>query len=152
MGVAAFVVNLICVALILVPAFQAMAGIVTFKVSMVVCPVIGLLGLVLSQKAVPFSVSRDILLLKKPSMSLFGALLMRFYQPILKEARDARIPVLDLPNTFNPYDDLYISGIEQAPRVPRSSRKESRTSWKIMILKKSKAWSTQKQMILMVAV
>lgn len=45
-------------------------------------------------------------------MSLFGALLMRFYQPILKEARDARIPVLDLPNTFNPYDDLYISGIE----------------------------------------
>lgn len=112
MGVAAFVVNLICVALILVPAFQAMAGVVTFKVSMVVCPVIGLLGLVLSHKAVPFSVSKDIILLKKPSMSLFGALLMRFYQPILKEARDARIPVLDLPNTFNPYDDLYISGIE----------------------------------------
>lgn len=112
LAIVAFVVNVICITLIFVPVVQVSMGILTFKASMVACPVIGLLGLYLSHKAVPLSVSKDILLLKKPSMSLFGTLLERFYQPMLKEAREARIPVLDLPNTFNPYHGLYISGIE----------------------------------------
>lgn len=74
-GSIAFIVNIICIVLILVPVIQVSAGVLTFNASMVVCPVIGLLGLYLSHKAVPLSVSRDIILLKKPSISLFGALL-----------------------------------------------------------------------------
>ncbi|MCC5832041.1 MAG: hypothetical protein JJU12_03245 [Chlamydiales bacterium] len=107
-GVVAFVVNLACLALILSPLFQAMSGAFAFKISQLVSPIIGGLGLYLSHKVVPLSASRDIAYLKKPSMSVFDAFLERFYKPILDHARESKIPVLDLPNTFHPYHDLYV--------------------------------------------
>ena len=45
-------------------------------------------------------------------MSLLGAMIGRFYQPILAQARQDGIPILDLSNVFNPYQGLYESGIE----------------------------------------
>ncbi|PIS00380.1 MAG: hypothetical protein COT84_08075 [Chlamydiae bacterium CG10_big_fil_rev_8_21_14_0_10_35_9] len=108
-GTVAFAVNTLCTALIAAPAVHTSS---LSKVSKAVCSAIGSFGLYLSNKAVPLSVSRDIISLKKPSMSLFGALLQKFYHPMLAKAREDRIPVLDLPNTFNPYEDLYESGIE----------------------------------------
>lgn len=35
-----------------------------------------------------------------------------FYAPILEKAQKEKIPVLDLPNTFDPHKELYISQIE----------------------------------------
>ena len=35
-----------------------------------------------------------------------------FYQPMLQRAREDKIPILDLPNTFNPSARLYTAGIE----------------------------------------
>ncbi|MGD2169405.1 MAG: hypothetical protein PVI40_04100 [Chlamydiota bacterium] len=112
-GTVAFAVNTLCTALIAAPAVQVSS---ISKVSKAVCSAIGSFGLYLSNKVVPLSVSRDIVSLKKPSMSLFGALLQKFYQPMLAKAREDRIPVLDLPNTFNPYENLYISGIEPSEK------------------------------------
>ena len=45
-------------------------------------------------------------------MLCMGTLLQSFYRPILQQAKKDKIPILDLPNTFNPYKDLYDHGIE----------------------------------------
>ena len=45
-------------------------------------------------------------------MSMIGGMLESFYQPILNQAKKDRIPILDLPNTFNPFENLYTCGIE----------------------------------------
>lgn len=111
-GAVAFAINLLAVGLILTPlAFIAVGG-TALIITSVVCPIIGILGLYLTNKIVPLSVSLDMLTFKKPSHSLFGAMLKKLYAPILREARKSKIPVLDLPNTFNPNKDLYDSGIE----------------------------------------
>jgi len=72
----------------------------------------GVAGLYGSSRIVPLSVTKNILLGGKISMSFFSGMLESFYQPMLEKARQERIPILDLPNTFNPYDPLYTCGIE----------------------------------------
>lgn len=68
--------------------------------------------LILSAFIVPLKVAKGILLGKNPGIVTIGALMEKFYRPILAYAQEARIPILDLPNSFNPREDLYISGIE----------------------------------------
>ncbi len=53
---------------------------------------------------------------RKLSMIVVNRLMESFYSPILERARQEKIPILDLPNTFNPYDKLYKSGIEPNKR------------------------------------
>ena len=53
---------------------------------------------------------------RKLSMIVVNRLMESFYAPILERARQEKIPILDLPNTFNPYDKLYKSGIEPNER------------------------------------
>lgn len=53
---------------------------------------------------------------KKLSMVVVSRLMESFYSPILERARKEKIPILDLPNTFNPYDKLYKAGIEPNKR------------------------------------
>lgn len=109
-GIAAFFTHVTSIALMTAPLW-AVAG----QVSALAGGLLffgGALGLYLSQKVVPLSVTKDVFLGKKIGMSMLGALMQKFYQPILEYAKKERIPLLDLPNTFNPYEKLYISGIE----------------------------------------
>ncbi len=54
-----------------------------------------------------------------------GTLMERFYKPILEYAKEKKIPILDITNTFNPYHDknisdrknqLYVCSIEPGPK------------------------------------
>jgi hypothetical protein len=109
-GIVAMTVHVACLALLTAPLW-----IVAGKISLLVGGAAllgGALGLYLTQKVIPLSVTKDILLGKKISHAVFGALLHAFYQPILEQAKKDRIPILDLPNTFNPHRKLYEAGIE----------------------------------------
>jgi hypothetical protein len=59
-----------------------------------------------------FRVAKGILKRQNCGMTMLGVLMEMFYRPILKRAQADNLPVLDLPNSFNPYEALYISGIE----------------------------------------
>lgn len=48
----------------------------------------------------------------KRGVAVMGALLESMYKPILEQAKAEGIPVLDLSNTFDPYEDLYTCQIE----------------------------------------
>lgn len=43
---------------------------------------------------------------------MIGSVMEKFYKPMLKRANITNLPILDLPNSFNPYKAMYISGIE----------------------------------------
>lgn len=110
LGVVAATVHLTCLALLTLPLLlligkvsALMGGIAFFT---------GAIGLYLSHKIVPLSVTKDIFLGKKIGMVLLGAMMQRFYQPILEQAKKDGIPILDMPNTFHPYRNLYECGIE----------------------------------------
>lgn len=110
LGSIAVATHLVCLALLTAPIWL-LAG----KVSAIVGALVtlaGAIGLYGSQKIVPLSVTKNVLLGKKISMSMLGGMLESFYQPILNRAKKDRIPILDLPNTFNPYEKLYECGIE----------------------------------------
>lgn len=50
-------------------------------------------------------------------ISYMGTLLEKLYQPILKQAQEDGIPILDLPNTLDPtHSHLYISQIEPSAK------------------------------------
>lgn len=66
----------------------------------------------LSSRVIPFKVTGGILSGQSVGMATLGGLMETFYRPILAQAKEDGIPILDLPNTFNPYEKLYISGIE----------------------------------------
>lgn len=68
----------------------------------------------LSQQVIPFKVTKGVLLGgQKMGIAALGGFMERFYRPILAQAKKDGIPILDLPNTFNPNNsDLYISQIE----------------------------------------
>ena len=77
---------------------------------------IGLPLLVLGQAS--FYFSRQVIQVEKAFSSksigiiALGRLMESFYSPILQRAKQERIPLLDLPNTFDPHARLYHSGIE----------------------------------------
>jgi hypothetical protein len=109
-GILAIAVQTVCFAGLTAPIW-----VVAGKISLLVGSSIFLgsaLLLYVSQKAIPFSVLKDAFEGKKISRAVFAALLHKFYQPILERAKKDRIPILDLPNTFNPNENLYVSGIE----------------------------------------
>jgi hypothetical protein len=109
-GSVAVIVHLTCLALLTAPIW-ILAG----KISALVGGLAflsGAIGLYLSRKIVPLSVTKDVFLGKSLSMATLAALMQSFYQPILEYAKKERIPILDLPNTFNPYHKLYDCGIE----------------------------------------
>lgn len=111
-GGIAVAVHLFCIALLVVTIpIWMIAG----KISAVVGGFIflsGAVGLYMSQKVIPLSVTKDVLLGKKIGMVVLGALMQTFYRPILERARKDGIPILDLANTFNPHQGLYTCGIE----------------------------------------
>jgi hypothetical protein len=109
-GIAAIALQVISLTFLTTPVWIA-AG----KISLIAGGVIflsGAAGLHLSRKALPFSAVKDVFFGKKISLAVFGALLHVFYQPILERAKKDKIPILDLPNTFDPHQKLYTSGIE----------------------------------------
>lgn len=90
-------------------------AIATSKISIVTGGIFILIaGFILQRvtKVIPLRVTKEIFKLKNPGMVLLGALMEKFYRPILEQAKKDKLPILDLPNSFNPYQDLYISGIE----------------------------------------
>lgn len=109
-GIVALIAQIGCFALLTAPIWL-IAG----QVSALVCGLAfagGVLGLYFTKKVLPLSALKDIILGKKISMLCLETLLQSFYRPILEQAKKDSIPVLDLPNTFNPNNDLYDSGIE----------------------------------------
>jgi len=73
--------------------------------------------LALSHRVVSLNVTKDVLLGQQVSMATLGGLMETFYRPILAQAKADGIPILDLPNTFNPYDSsLYIAQIEPSQK------------------------------------
>jgi hypothetical protein len=73
---------------------------------------------VASRSIVPLRVTVGILKGQDAGMAMIGGLMEKFYKPILEKAQKGNIPILDLPNSFNPYEHepLYISGIEPSER------------------------------------
>jgi hypothetical protein len=60
----------------------------------------------------PFKATIGVLKGQELAMATLGGLMETFYKPILAQAKKDRIPILDLPNTLNPYGDFYIAQIE----------------------------------------
>jgi hypothetical protein len=69
--------------------------------------------LALSHRIIPLKVTKGVLMGQQVSMAALGGLMETFYRPLLAQAKAEGIPILDLPNTFNPNDSsLYIAQIE----------------------------------------
>jgi hypothetical protein len=74
-------------------------------------------ALALGRLVIPLKVTKGILSGQRVSMATLGGLLETFYKPILAQAKADGIPILDLPNTFNPNDSsLYIAQIEPSQK------------------------------------
>jgi hypothetical protein len=77
----------------------------------------GLAALALSSRVIPLKVTAQVLRGQTVSLATLGGLMERFYSPILAHAKQEGIPILDLPNTFNPHDPaLYINQIEPSAK------------------------------------
>ena len=76
------------------------------------CFFVGVVAFYFFQKVIPLSMTKEILTGKEIGMVMFDQLLSVFYQPMLERAKEDKLPILDLPNTFNPNDEIYCSGIE----------------------------------------
>ena len=69
--------------------------------------------LVASPRVVPLQVTRRMIKGQSPGMAMLGVWMEKFYRPILEYAQQKKLPILDLPNSFNPFNqNHYISGIE----------------------------------------
>ncbi|WP_420421968.1 hypothetical protein [Simkania sp.] len=110
LGVLTFTTHIGCLVLLTMPLWLLFGKVTALAAG--VCFVVGATVLYFAQKIIPFSITKGILTGKKAGMVMFTKLLSVFYQPILKRAKKDKLPVLDLSNTFNPYKDLYNSGIE----------------------------------------
>lgn len=78
-----------------------------------ICMIFAAIILKISSKFVPLKVTTQIIAYKDPGMSMMNALMEKFYRHILERAKKEKLPILDLPNSFDPYDnELYQSGIE----------------------------------------
>lgn len=78
----------------------------------VIFAILGTVGLIVSNKILPLRMTWKVISGQGIGIAAIGALMERFYQPILKRAKEESIPILDLPNTFNPYKPLYLASIE----------------------------------------
>lgn len=85
------------------------------KISLIAAAVLGIASiatLYLSSRIIPFKVTLGLLQGKDLGMASLGGLMETFYRPILERAKQDGIPVLDLPNTFDPNAPLYTHQIE----------------------------------------
>lgn len=73
---------------------------------------LSMIGGWLSTKILPFKATFGILRGQKIGMTVLGCFIEKFYRPILEKAVEKQIPILDLTNSFNPYESLYVSQIE----------------------------------------
>jgi hypothetical protein len=110
-GTVAAVVHTLCIAVITAAALSLLAGKIRLY-SALIFSAIGIVGLVLSTRIIPLKVTKNVLCGQEIGMAALGGLMERFYRPILDQAKKDNLPILDLPNTFNPYKDLYLSAIE----------------------------------------
>lgn len=110
-GALAVAVHLVCMAIVIAAPILFFTGYLSATIAGILAAS-GALALFYSHKVVPLSVTKDVLMGNRPSMALVSRLMKRFYEPILAMAKKERLPILDLPNTFNPYRDLYESNIE----------------------------------------
>lgn len=78
----------------------------------IIFALVGVSGFAISNAILPLRMTLKVLKGEEVAMATIGTLMERFYQPILKRAKEEAFPVFDLPNTFNPYKPLYLSGIE----------------------------------------
>lgn len=73
--------------------------------------------LAVSHRVIPLKVTKSFFMGKQLGLATLGGLMENFYRPILAQAKSDKIPILDLPNTFNPHDsDLYIAQIEPSQK------------------------------------
>ena len=63
-------------------------------------------------RVLPFRVTKGVLMGQKIGQTTLGGLMEKFYRPILEKAKREGIPILDMANTFNPHEDLYLAQIE----------------------------------------
>lgn len=69
--------------------------------------------LYMSHRQLSLRVTKEIFMGKQAGLAVFGASLERLYKPILEKAKEDHIPVLDLPNLFDPTNPaLYKCEIE----------------------------------------
>lgn len=108
-------IHILSIALLIATPLLAIAGKIA-ALSVIPLSVIGITCLYFSHRAVPLSVTKDILSGKKIGMVFLDFLIEQFYQPMLEKAKKDKLPILDLSNTFDPYDDLYICGIEPSKK------------------------------------
>lgn len=115
-GVIAMAVHLVAIAILAATGLLVAAR----KISPIWAAVTSLIGgsiLLASHWSISLSVTKDVLFkFQEPGMTMLGSLMERYYAPILEEAKRQKLPILDLPNTFNPYDSLYVSGIEPSKK------------------------------------
>ena len=110
-GIVAAAVQSLCLAGIAASAISVRAG----KINMRLGLIFGLISatfLALSTRIMPLKVTKGILSGQEIGMTVLGALMEMFYRPILAQAKKDKLPILDLPNTFHPYDNLYVCQIE----------------------------------------
>jgi len=110
LGVLALTINLFCMSLLTAPLWALAAKVTATKATIAFS--VGALGLYGSQKIVPLSFTKNALRGRNIGISFLGSLMEVFYRPILEQALKDQLPVLDLPNTFNPKRPLYTCGIE----------------------------------------
>ncbi|MEM8727247.1 MAG: hypothetical protein AAGE99_00825 [Chlamydiota bacterium] len=78
---------------------------------------IAALFLYLSHRRLSIRVTKEIFMGKRAGLAVFGAMLERLYPPMIKKAIEDGIPILDLPNLFNPLDpELFICEIEPSKK------------------------------------
>ncbi|MCB1073318.1 MAG: SGNH/GDSL hydrolase family protein [Chlamydiia bacterium] len=63
--------------------------------------------LYLSHRQLSLRVTKEIFMGKQAGLAVFGASMERLYQPMIKKAKEDNIPILDLPNLFNPMDPTF---------------------------------------------
>lgn len=67
----------------------------------------------LSHRQLSVRVTKEIFMGKQAGLAVFGAAMERLYQPMIQKAKEDNIPILDLPNLFDPMNPaLYKCEIE----------------------------------------
>ena len=73
---------------------------------------IGAAGCYASSRLIPPNIWKRVAHGEDLGVATLSGLMESFYKPILERAKKDKIPVLDLPNTLNPNDNLYTMQIE----------------------------------------
>ena len=113
-GRIAVAVNTLCIATIAISSLAAYKGKIRMRTGVIAVLLSGTI-FALGSRAIPLKVTKEAFIGHDIAIAMIGALLEKFYAPILERAKEDHIPVLDLTNTFDPYKPLYDSGIEPGP-------------------------------------